>query len=97
MRFTVLFFLFSLMLVGIQAKKYCGSAYTSLRDRTCTFAQQTSACLGPDEPSIRQKCCDKGCSIVDIQRGCCFTEACLSRCYPHRNERERKQKLGEVY
>jgi hypothetical protein len=47
-----IFFFIALFVVAIQAKVYCGSDYNKMRDKTCTFAQQNSACLdNANEPS----------------------------------------------
>lgn len=44
------------------------------------------------EERIATKCCQNGCELEDIKEACCFTQACLNRCYPGKGYR-----VGSVY
>lgn len=48
MRFEI-FFLFAILVVVVDGKIYCGSDYTKMRKKTCTFGGQNSECLGPED------------------------------------------------
>lgn len=51
MRFELVFFLLAILAISAGAKKYCDNAYNEMRDKTCTFAQQSMPCLSPQDPS----------------------------------------------
>ncbi|MFH4976248.1 hypothetical protein AB6A40_002957 [Gnathostoma spinigerum] len=31
---------------------------------------------------IASKCCEEGCTVLDLRATCCFKISCLRRCYP---------------
>uniref|UniRef100_A0A0N4Z0D8 DB domain-containing protein n=1 Tax=Parastrongyloides trichosuri TaxID=131310 RepID=A0A0N4Z0D8_PARTI len=65
------------------SKKYCGSSLTQFISKTCGFAGESKPCLKDDgERILKDRCCHKGCSIVEAKAQCCWTKACLDRCYP---------------
>ncbi|VDK47539.1 unnamed protein product [Anisakis simplex] len=78
-------------------RKLCGAALQSHLIRVCTFAYERTPCFSSKFPrsnsvrssgaraftGIANKCCEEGCTILDMRATCCFRLSCLRRCYPN--------------
>ncbi|CAJ0597055.1 unnamed protein product [Cylicocyclus nassatus] len=62
----------------------------------CKFPGETEPCLTKNAKSFESSCCSRpgGCSSMEFPKDkvCCFTQACLDRCYPGKGHR-----MGTVY
>ncbi|KHJ90118.1 hypothetical protein OESDEN_10041 [Oesophagostomum dentatum] len=62
----------------------------------CKFPGENKPCLTNNAHSYKSSCCSSrgGCNSMEFPKDkvCCFTQACLDRCYPGKGHR-----MGTVY
>ncbi|EYC17313.1 hypothetical protein Y032_0031g2392 [Ancylostoma ceylanicum] len=62
----------------------------------CKFPGESQPCLTNNAQSFASSCCASkgGCNSMEFPKDkvCCFTQACLDRCYPGKGHR-----MGTVY